>query len=122
MRYYSTITYPSFLQKIYFLPNHETKVGIEFNDIRRFTQKLKRTNPLYFETLLSDHQYILSPQFAKLKNDVIQENDLIPLRPQKEDGFKVSEISEVIGKRLKHNIFKGDYLKKGNVSCLSTFS
>ena len=45
------------------------------------------------------------------QGDTLNENDLFPLRPIKEDGIPPYEINEVIGKKLKKDVEKDTYLK-----------
>ena len=47
----------------------------------------------------------------KGKGETLNEPDLIELRPCPEDSIPLSKINEIIGKRLKKAIKKGEYLK-----------
>ena len=49
------------------------------------------------------------------KNDLIKRENLIPLRPQNSDGFSANEINELIGKKVRHDVFANQYIKRDDL-------
>ncbi len=50
-----------------------------------------------------------------MKNDYIKRDDIIPLRPQKIDGFSANQIKDLIGKQVKHDLKANEYVRKEDI-------
>ena len=76
--YYSGFNFQSgFTYNFNLTTDNDKKLGIQCYDIRRIIQKVYKTNPLLFEMLLPENQYILDQSFLDFRNEVL------PLYPYK---------------------------------------